>query len=187
MIDFETGRIHTMKKKQALLNEELRLMQVDVKNIKKHYQQAMNHSNWLIDELSTLFPATHCKSKFDFEFQSGVLVDDQSIYADRWNDAGLEYGKSVIHYKDEASFLEDLETYDRSTFLYIDWYLTANITSFDLIKHLGQDLGSRKFHNIIVTTAGTGLDQSQIPWVKAIIDKEPPWNLGTLNPPTRTY
>jgi hypothetical protein len=152
-------------------------MQSDPQREGEHFEEAYKISKWANDEMNDLFPTTP-EEQYNFEFKSGVLVDDYHIYGDNWNHDGLQYGKHVTQYLSEQSFLADLQRYDRSTFLYIDWYLAPMKNSYNFIKHLGHDLADHKFHNIIITTDETGLDLSTMPWVKAIIRKDPPWSLG---------
>ncbi len=179
------GQIHDLKKKLRILNAELDKMQSDPQHEAEHFAEAYKISKWVNNELDELFPVNRGEH-YNFEFKSGVLVDDYPIYGDNWNHDGLQYGKHVTQYLSAQSFLSDLERHDRATFLYIDWYLTPLKNSYDFIKYLGHDLKDQKFHNIIITTDETELNLSEMPWVKAIIRKDPPWSLGlTLNKDTR--
>jgi hypothetical protein len=175
------GRIHEIKKKLRILASELDKMQSDPESEAEHFEQAYFISQWVNQEMNDLFPTINSVDKINFEFQSGVLIDDYPLYADTWNSAGLKYGRYVTHYLDEKSFLSDLDKIDRSTFIYIDWYLDQFKNSYDLVKYLGNDLGENRFQNIIITTDEIGLELSAMPWVKAIIGKDPPWSLGTTS------
>ena len=58
-------------------------------------------------------------------------------------------------------------------------FLSKMEPSFDFTKTLSKP--PYNFKNIIITTEAFGLDLAEMPWIKAIIKKDPPWNLGLSN------
>ena len=109
-------------------------------------------------------------------FESGVLIDDDFISACIWNHVGQQYQKKVTHYLSGELFLQDVDQYSKDIFIYVDWYLKATLDGLELTKKLS-GLG---FKNIVVTTNSYDVKLEDLPWVKAVIQKDPPWNLNLL-------
>lgn len=160
-------RIHDVKKNIKILISELEKMQNDSTNEVDHYQSAYALAKWLDVELQNLFPA---KRNSLVQFSSGVLIDDDSIFAAIWNQAGAPFGKSVRHYPNGSSFIKDSQNFPKDTFIYIDWFLEPTKPCTELI----QKLVSMGFTNLVITTNATNIVIPEFPSIP-IISKNPPW------------
>ena len=129
MIDIDAGRIHVLKKKIRILTSELNKMQTDTQREIEHYQEAYSISTWASRELASLFPTVTSSALFGFSFESGVLIDDHVLFAELWNDAGLQFGKNVIYFKSEQDFMTEITHFKKTTFIYLDWYLNSHTNS----------------------------------------------------------
>lgn len=162
--------IHNLKKKLDVIaaNSEQLLNNHDPALIK----EIIEITNWMIMTIDDVFSKSKIKVDNKLNFESGVLIDDSESVAELWNLAGSKVGKSVIHFKTGHNFLHEMKNYDKKTFIYIDWYISEFQDSLALTKEIFEN----GFKNIFITTDANHLDIMQMPWVKEIISKNPPWS-----------
>jgi FixJ family two-component response regulator len=112
------------------------------------------------------------KTTETIKYPSGILIDDSPIVALYWNTIGKRFDKSVTHYSNIEAFLLDAPKLPRHTYLYVDWYLSPSVDGVEITKQLSE-MG---FKNIVITTNAYHLDISEMPWIQAVISKDPPWS-----------
>ena len=165
----EFGRIHDLKRKVKILNAELSRLASVTGGAEPKLIEICSTAKWVESELTDLFPEP--ESPQGVAFESGVLIEDSALVAAEWQMLGQQFGKTVDHYATGDLFLKNSIKYDRSTYIYIDWFISPFTDSLDLTQEVHR-LG---FTNIFITTHYVGLNLDTMPWVKAIIGKDPPW------------
>lgn len=172
MNDRLSREIHDLKKLAMKILKQLEEVRLYSFNPPKSAIDAYESSKELFAKLTEIFPEHSYLPTNPEPLGSGVLIDDEKTYAINWNLIGNPKGFHVVHYSSHEDFIKEQTRFERETFIYVDWYIDLFTDSLEFTKQLF-DLG---FKNIIITTNAPGLDVSDMPWIKRIIDKSPPWS-----------
>ena len=102
-----------------------------------------------------------------------VFIDDDEMMRTTWIFAAEEAGKSISTYSSYEEFINELNSYSKSTTIYIDSDLGNNIKGEVCAKHLF-DKGFSEIH----LATGHSKDRfDHMPWIKTVVGKEPPFLL----------
>ena len=100
-----------------------------------------------------------------------VFIDDDKMMRMTWIFSAEEAGKNMSTYPSFKAFLNELHRYGKDTIIYIDSDLGDNIKGEICAKQLF-DAG---FFEIHLTTGHSPEQFDTMPWIKAIVGKEPPF------------
>ncbi|MBA2657826.1 MAG: HAMP domain-containing histidine kinase [Tatlockia sp.] len=112
----------------------------------------------------------HLKIK-QTSFSNLVFIDDDEMMRNTWLFAAEEVGMSITTYSSFNEFLKNKTHYDKDTVIYIDSDLGDNIKGVLCAKRLFNE-GFKEVH----LTTGYSHDRfGNMPWLKSIVGKEPPF------------
>ena len=100
-----------------------------------------------------------------------VLVDDSFPLRMAWEMVALEEGVKLTVYDQSKSFKENLSIHSENTTIFIDINLNDKIDGIALAKHAFE----QGYKNIYLITGDKTRFDEKYDWVKAIIDKQPPF------------
>jgi hypothetical protein len=95
-----------------------------------------------------------------------------------WLFAAEEAGITISTYASFDEFLNEISNYNKDTLIYIDSDLGNNIKGEICAKHLFDE----GFFEIHLATGYSKDMFSPMPWIKAIVGKEPPFLVSQGNP-----
>jgi hypothetical protein len=106
-----------------------------------------------------------------FYTDSLVFIDDDEMMRITWSFAAEQVGKNIVTYSSFNEFINEIDKYNKGTVIYIDSDLGYGIKGEACAKYLF-DKGFVEIH----LTTGYPKDQfNYMPWIKAVIGKEPPF------------
>ena len=100
-----------------------------------------------------------------------ILIDDDETTHISWRLIGKQMGKVVQTYFDPKEFFAESALYNRDIPIYIDAHLSKNQKGEEISKEI-KDKG---FENIYLATGSSPNEFPDLPWIKKIVGKEPPW------------
>lgn len=100
-----------------------------------------------------------------------ILIDDDPMIHGIWNISAKKAGKKLNTYFTENEFMQDVKNIDPLTPIYIDVNLKSDIYGDIISKHIF----ANGFKELYLTTGHEKSRFADIPWIKGIIGKEPPW------------
>lgn len=100
-----------------------------------------------------------------------VLIDDSKINCDNWRLMGKFYNKKVCTFNSPGEFYAMIDQFDRATNIYIDSNLSDDIQGETVAK----DIFERGFNKIYLCTGHSKEDFPNMPWIKDIVGKTPPF------------
>ncbi|MGQ3888244.1 sensor histidine kinase [Legionella sp. CNM-1927-20] len=98
-----------------------------------------------------------------------VLIDDEEIIREAWALAAEEAGEDITTYSSFNNFMLEINNYSKDTIIYIDSELGENIKGEIYAKYLFEN----GFTKIYLATGYPTTQFNSIPWVKAVVGKEP--------------
>lgn len=102
-----------------------------------------------------------------------VFIDNDEMMRMAWTLAANECGKIISTYSSPEEFNKKMNKYDKNTPIYIDSELDNNVKG----EVYAKELHMAGFNEIYLAT-GYSIDKfKNMPWIKAIIGKEPPFLL----------
>lgn len=161
MTGIDPVQIHELKKSVLMLRHNL-----DSTGTK----EARTLAAKIHSDLQTIFPEQRNLNKMPVKFDSGILVDDDSIFASIWNAVGKRFGKHVVHYPSAKALLAKIDSIPKNTFIYVDYFLPEPKDCESLVAKL-VELG---FKNVFVTTNAFDVVLPAFPGVP-VIPKNAPW------------
>ena len=99
-----------------------------------------------------------------------VLIDDSAIVHMTWETAAEEAGVELKGFRNPADFLAVLETFPKTTPIYIDSELGGDVMGEDIAA----DLRKKGFTELYLATGHPPERFARLPWLK-VIGKESPW------------
>jgi signal transduction histidine kinase len=100
-----------------------------------------------------------------------IFIDDDKLLTAAWEERALAFNKLIATFNSSGDFKKIMSHYDKNIPIYIDSDLREHLSGENFAKFLyGQG-----FHFLYLAT---GYDESKfgaIPWVKEIVNKEPPF------------
>lgn len=100
-----------------------------------------------------------------------ILIDDDPMIHGIWNISAKKAGKKLNIYFTENEFMQDIKNIDALTPIYIDVNLKDDIYGDIISKHIF----ANGFKELYLTTGYEKSRFTDIPWIKGIIGKKPPW------------
>tara|TARA_R110000868_G_scaffold362686_2_gene624915 strand:- start:38166 stop:39959 length:1794 start_codon:yes stop_codon:yes gene_type:complete len=100
-----------------------------------------------------------------------ILIDDDALLRSTWELAASMDEKQLLTFADADSFLQQADTIDKTTTIYIDSQLGNGVKGEQIAKDI-YDLG---FKTIYLATGHDPDRYPSMPWIKAIVGKEPNW------------
>ena len=98
-----------------------------------------------------------------------VLIDDDIFMHDLWKLTAKD--KCIVCFQEPESFFMQMHKFSKDINIYIDSSLSGNKKGEDIAKEIYQ-LG---FKNIYLATGYNPKQFPEMPWIKEIRDKTPPW------------
>jgi signal transduction histidine kinase len=102
-----------------------------------------------------------------------VLIDDDLLVHRVWSLQAKHVGKLVQTYVSGEMFYAAARQIDKTTPVYVDVKLGGQENGVDVAKQV-YEMG---FRDIFFTTGYTKDDVPDIPWIKGLVGKEPPWTI----------
>lgn len=102
-----------------------------------------------------------------------VLIDDDPMMRMTWIFAAEDAGKKIATYSSFDEFINEIDNYNKSTIIYIDSDLGKDIRGEICAKHLFD----KGFIEIHLATGHSKEQFSNMPWLKSVLGKEPPFIL----------
>ena len=100
-----------------------------------------------------------------------VLIDDDEVIRAVWELAAEESGKIINTYKNPNDFISDMHHYNKNTTIYINSELKSDLPGEVYAKNFYEE-GFREIH----LASGYQAEKfSQMPWIKSVIGKQPPF------------
>ncbi|MFZ4403763.1 MAG: ATP-binding protein [Pseudobdellovibrionaceae bacterium] len=103
------------------------------------------------------------------KFYDCVLIDDDTLMEMTWQMSANSHNKKFVYFNNPEDFFKSISQISFESPLYIDADLGKGIRGTDLCKK-AFDLG---FKNIFLCTGYSASDFAHMPWVKAIVGKDP--------------
>jgi len=100
-----------------------------------------------------------------------VLIDDDALVHMTWKMSARTSGITLKAFKAPAEFMSSLNTFPKSTPIYIDSELGEEVKGEDVAKTI-HALG---FGTIYLETGHPPEHFTSMPWIKEVISKDPPW------------
>jgi hypothetical protein len=100
-----------------------------------------------------------------------VLVDDDPIVGATWNLAAQKSGKKLRYFSSPQGLVTELQSFSKSTPVYIDSNLGEGIKG----ESLGQYLHEQGFVNLYLATADAPSSFRHLLWPRGIQGKMAPW------------
>ena len=100
-----------------------------------------------------------------------ILIDDDEIVHTTWRLIAKQNGKTIQTYFDPKEFFEECSLYNRDIPIYIDAHLSKNQKGEEISKKIKE----KGFENIYLATGSSPKEFPNLPWIKKIVGKEPPW------------
>ncbi|MFH1356777.1 MAG: hypothetical protein ABII18_06540 [bacterium] len=100
-----------------------------------------------------------------------VLIDDDPIIHASWTFVAKSKGKVVRCYAKANEFIQEIGMYHKETPIYIDSNLGENVRGEIVAKNIHE----KGFENIYLATGYNPEEFTQMPWIKAVVGKEPPF------------
>lgn len=102
-----------------------------------------------------------------------VFIDDDEMMRTTWIFAAEDAGQSIATYASFEEFTKKLNNYNKNTIIYIDSDLGNNIKGETCAK----ELFDKGFSEIYLATGHSKDLFNEMPWIKSIVGKEPPFLL----------
>jgi signal transduction histidine kinase len=108
-----------------------------------------------------------------FVLQSDIVyIDDEEIMTSLWQESAILSGKNLHVFNDPREFMKIFDFYNKDTLIYMDSSLGGNLKGEDFAKNLFE----KGYQNIILATGFPKEKFKEMPWLRDVIDKTPPWN-----------
>lgn len=100
-----------------------------------------------------------------------IYIDDDKYLRMAWQKRALEK-KIILHTFDSVNkFLEVADSFEEETPIYID----SDLGEGQKGETLSEQIYIKGFQNIFLATSLDGLDLNRYPWIKALVNKDPPF------------
>ncbi|HFD2311292.1 TPA: ATP-binding protein, partial [Legionella pneumophila] len=106
-----------------------------------------------------------------------VFIDDDEMMRMTWIFAAEEAGQCISTYSSFDEFINEINNYGENTLIYIDSDLGNNVRGEDCAKLLFD----KGFIDVHLATGHSRDRFSQMPWIKSIVGKEPPFRFAHGN------
>lgn len=101
----------------------------------------------------------------------GILVDDDGLMREVWGQAADAHGKTLKAFASSEEFLAVADGFDRASPVYLD----SRLGTARRGEAVAKDLHARGFTNISLVTGRPADAYGEMPWVRTIRGKSPPW------------
>ncbi|MBU1917285.1 MAG: hypothetical protein ABII18_07690 [bacterium] len=101
-----------------------------------------------------------------------LIAEDEHVQV-YWRMEARMSRKSILTFNDPGEFFQNIHNYDRSVPIYVTTTFTAGVRGEDISLHLNK----AGFKNIYIVSSRDKQHFPTMPWIKDIVDKEPPWKL----------
>ena len=99
-----------------------------------------------------------------------VLLDDQEMISQMWEIQSKKFNKKIITFNEIFVLLSIIDFFNKKTPIFLDSNLGA-----EKGEYFGKELFNKGFENIFITTGYEPIHFKNMPWIKGIIGKEPPF------------
>ncbi|MCL4418140.1 MAG: HAMP domain-containing histidine kinase [Actinobacteria bacterium] len=99
-----------------------------------------------------------------------ILLDDQKLVTKTWHIQSKKFNKKIITFNNTDIFMNLIHFFDKETNIYLD----SNLGD-ESGESIAKDLFDIGFCNIYITTGYDPKIFRDVPWIKGIIGKEPPF------------
>jgi signal transduction histidine kinase len=100
-----------------------------------------------------------------------IILDDNQELATAWILHGIKVGKSVVAFNTINEFKSSMMCYEKNIPIYIDFHLNESLTGLEFSKELYE----KGFTNLYIASACSTLRLNEMPWIKGLSGKEPPF------------
>lgn len=100
-----------------------------------------------------------------------ILIDDDILVHLTWKLAAKNAKKNILVFGNPFDFIHAMGQFDRLIPIYIDSDLGNNVLGHELAK----EIHAKGFHEIYLATGYPADQFGVMPWIKAVLGKDPPW------------
>ncbi|MEW6057487.1 MAG: hypothetical protein AB1540_12820 [Bdellovibrionota bacterium] len=100
-----------------------------------------------------------------------VLLDDDFLVHMTWKMVAKRLGKNLTVFESVEKLRENLAHIPKSTPVYIDSGLGNGVRGEDIAQQLFKD----GYQNLYLATGRSLEELPELPWIKKVVGKEPPW------------
>ncbi len=138
-----------------------------------HAKQCVNVWGGEFEITSQLNKGTRCTLRLPIvQRQEVVLIDDDTLTHQSWQITAKRKGIPLRCFAEYRKFESESERIPKTSQIYIDSDLRPeNLKG----EELAQELYARGYQNIFLATGKPASHFPPMPWIKAIVGKEPPW------------
>lgn len=111
-------------------------------------------------------------TKLQTEVIDAVLIDDDDLVHMNWKMAAKRKNKIVRVYAGAEEFWKESGAFPKDTPIYVDSNLADGVKGEDVSWMMGK----KGFSNLHLATGYEASQFEEMPWLKGIVGKDPPWN-----------
>ena len=100
-----------------------------------------------------------------------ILIDDDPLIRACWELSAIEKKKVLVLFSSADEFLKVANTYDKDTTIYVD----VNLSNGERGDNIAAKLSNQGFCNIYLATGYDSANFVNLPFIKGVIDKYPPF------------
>ncbi|MFH0799592.1 MAG: hybrid sensor histidine kinase/response regulator [Pseudomonadota bacterium] len=100
-----------------------------------------------------------------------ILIDDDDLVHINWKMAAKRKNKIVRVYAGPDEFWKESELFSKNTPIYVDSNLAGGVKGEDISRMMGK----KGFSNLHLATGCDASQFDEMPWLKSIVGKNPPW------------
>lgn len=100
-----------------------------------------------------------------------ILIDDDELVRQNWKFIAKKKKQELSVFDGPEEFIENSHRYSKSTTIYIDSNLANGIKG----EEVAREIHAMGFKNIYIETGYDASGFKEIPWIKGVIGKTPPW------------
>jgi signal transduction histidine kinase len=100
-----------------------------------------------------------------------VFIDDDDLTRSNWEDSAEKHGKVLRTFSSPEDFLVSAAALRNTTVIYLDSKLRDGRRG----EVFAKELYSQGFRNLYLATGYVAEEFDAIPWIKAVVGKDPPW------------
>jgi signal transduction histidine kinase len=119
----------------------------------------------------SIAPALQDMHRAEQDGPDAVLLDDDALVRMNWTGTAKVKGLRVLAFQDSQEFLAAAGGFPKETAIYLDSKLGDGMRGEDIAK----DLHAKGFTNLYLTTGYERGSLPDMPWIREIVGKAPPW------------
>ena len=100
-----------------------------------------------------------------------ILIDDDYLVQGAWELSAIQKNKCIKLFQSPSQFFAQSKYIPHETPIYIDSNLSHKLKG----EFVAKEIHEQGFKNIYLTTGFSNHELTLMPWIKGVLDKNPPW------------